>query len=227
MRTRQGVVLQSLRRARGFLDANDAVLGLAKSETRKTLDEVIGQLSDQAALQDTGARGSRGETEKQRVTRSALRQYHMRPISGVAMLRLRDVPEFSSLRMPHPQAKAEQLIAAAAAMSAAAQPYESVFIANGLAPSFLADLRAAADALRISIDGRGEHRRKRSGATAGLITNERRGRTVLRVLDGLVRSRIPHDDQLLGEWTAARRIRRSPTTQPEEFVAVTPRVTVS
>src|SRR5690348_8729140 len=101
MRSRQGAVLQSLRRARAFLDAHEALLGLANSDTRKALDEIIAQLSDQAVMQDNGERGSQGETERQRLCRTALRLYHMRPISEIAKLRLRDVPNSSSLRMPH------------------------------------------------------------------------------------------------------------------------------
>lgn len=208
MRYRQGAVLQTLRRARTFLDAHDPTLGLSGTDARKALDETIEQLTEQSVTQDRGARGSRGETEKQRAGRFILRAYHMRPIAEIAKLRLRDVPEFGALRMPAGSTAVEQLLAAATAMADAARPHEQVLITNGLAPSFIADLRAAVVALRDSIDDRGGHRLTRSGATQGLVTAERRGRSVLKVLDAIVLLRVRNDQQLTGAWMAARRIHR-------------------
>lgn len=222
MRTRQGAVLQSLRRARGFLDEHEPTLNLASSETRKALDEVITQLSDQAVVQDNGARGSRGETERQRSARMALRLYHMRPISEIAKLKLRDVPESASLRMPPFSARAESLAAAADSMADAAAKYEKVLIANGLPATFIADLRAAGAALRASVDGRGDHQRRRSGATVGLLLSERRGRAMLKVLDGIVLARVGVGTLIAGEWTAARRIQRVTVLSAKDDPEATP-----
>ena len=127
-------------------------------------DETITQLTEQAVTQDHGARGSRGETEKLHSVRIGLRLYHMRPIAEIAKLRLRDVPEFASLRMPPSHARAEQLLAAATAMADAAKPYEKVLIENGLSATFIADLLAALVEFRDATDDRGEYRQKRAGA---------------------------------------------------------------
>ena len=170
--------------------------------------------------QDFGARGSRGETARLSASRISLRLYQMRPIAEIARLRLRDVPEFASLRMPPTHAKPEQLLAAASAMADAASLYEKVLIENGLVTTFIADLREALVEFRGAIDGRGEYQRKRSGATAGIVETDRRGRAMLRVLDGLVIGRLRNDQQLVAEWQSARHIRRPAVTPPE--VAVLP-----
>lgn len=220
MRSRQGAVLQSLRRARVFLDEHDTSLGLASTDARNALDETIEQLSEQSVMQDRASRGSRGETEKQHAMRFVLRAYHMRPIAEIAKLRLRDVPEFSSLRLPANSIGIEQLLAAASAMADAARPHEKVLVTNGLAPTFIANLQAAVGALRDSIDDRGGYRQKRAGATEGLVAAERRGRAMLKVLDASVLLRVGSDPQLTGEWLSARKIARPHTSSSHETSGV-------
>ena len=104
------------------------------------------------------------------------RQNHMRPIAGVAKQKLRDVPEFHALTMPPSNATSAQLVARASAMADAAQSYDQVFTAVGLPDDFIPWLRSTADDVSKSIDDRKQHTGKRSGATAGLSAEEKRGR---------------------------------------------------
>src|SRR5437870_11664073 len=111
MRSKQGSVLETLRRTQGFLDAHAPLLDeVNKSSSRRKLDDVAAQLAAHAVNQDGGSRGSKGETAKQRTLRLALRFNHMRPIAAVAKERLRDVPEFEALQMPPSNVVGQKLV---------------------------------------------------------------------------------------------------------------------
>ena len=208
MRSRQGAVLETLRRAQTFLGANKALLEPVIKSTGESLDDVLARLAQHAVSQDGGARAGRGETAKQRALRATLRFTHMRPIAEIAKLKLRDVPEFHALTMPPFNATAPRLIAAAGAMADGAKPHTEVFVGSGLPADFVEKLLAASEAVSQSLAGRDSHQGKRSGATAGLIAEEKRGRVVLKVLDSLVTPLLGSDDQRLAEWKAAKQVRR-------------------
>src|SRR5207253_956642 len=74
MRTRQGSVLEALRRSKDFLDANAQLLeAVNKSSARRNLDDIVAQLTAHSAIQDGSGRASTGETARQRSLRVALR----------------------------------------------------------------------------------------------------------------------------------------------------------
>ena len=100
MNHQQSHVLETLRQVQVFLDDNAAVVGPTIASSRKSLDDVVTQLSAHATAQESGNIASRGETARQHMLRSSLRQNHMRPIAEVAKQKLRDVPEFHALTMP-------------------------------------------------------------------------------------------------------------------------------
>ena len=210
MKHRQSHVLETLRQVQVFLDANAAAVGPAVASSRRNLDDVVAQLTTFAAAQEGGNMSSRGETAKQRVLRNALRRDHMRPIAEVAKQKLRDVPEFHSLVMPAANSTSAQLVARATAMADATQVHEAVFKEVGLPDDFIASLRALAAEVSQSIDTRKQHSSKRSGATAGLAAEERRGRSMLKLTDALVVPRLRNNDALIAEWRSAKRVPRKP-----------------
>jgi len=210
MRNEQNAVLASLRRAQQFLDTNSDVLAVVNKSTRKQLDDVVTQLSELSIAQDGSARGSKGETSRQRSLRLALRRNYMVPIAELAKLKLRDVPEFAALMLPPASATAQRAVAAAYAMADAATPHAQALIDNGLPTTFADDLRTAAAAVSQSILGRSKHQGRRAGATAGLAAEEKRGRAIVRVLNALIMAHIGNDAKLLAEWTAAKIVRRKP-----------------
>ena len=64
------------------------------------------------------------------------------------------------------------------------------FIDNGLPATFLDDFREEAAAVSESVVDRNKQQGRRTGATAGLVAEERRGRAILRVLNALILARI-------------------------------------
>jgi len=210
MRNEQNAVLTSLRRAQQFLDVNGDVLKAVNTSTRKQLDDVVTQLTDLSIAQNGGARGSKGETARQRALRIALRRNWMAPIAELAKFNLRDVPNFAALMLPPSNSNAQNAVSAAYAMADAATAHAQVLIDGGLPATFADDLRAAAAAVSESLVDRNKHQGRRSGATAGLAAEEKRGRSILRVLNALIVAHIGTDAQLLAEWKAAKAVRRKP-----------------
>jgi hypothetical protein len=205
-----------------FLDAQAAVVGPAVAASRRNLDDVVTQLTAFAAAQASGNINSRGETAKQRTLRRALRRDHMRPIAEVAKQQLRDVPEFHALVMPADGTTSAQLVARATAMADAAQVHEQVFTEVGMPEEFIPSLRSLAAEVAQSIDDRKQHASKRSGATAGLAAEEKRGRSMLKLIDALVVPRLRNNDALVAEWRSAKRVPKKPGVVPGFSSAVAP-----
>jgi hypothetical protein len=134
----------------------------------------------------------------------------MTPIAELAKYKLRDVPEFAALMLPPTNVTTQSAVAAAYAMADAASAHAQTFIDNGLAATFVDDIRTAAAAVSASIVDRGKQQGRRTGATAGLAAGEKRGRAFLRVLSALVVAHIANDAALMAEWMAARVVRRKP-----------------
>jgi len=226
MRSRQNAVLDALQRAQRFLDESDTSLtGVDFTAGRKRLDDVVTSFSTHAFDQDVGDRGAKGETAKQRQLRLKLRGEQMEPIAVVARHNLRSVPEFKSLQMPKQAVRGQAFIASARGMADAATIHKDTLVAHGLPSTFLDDLKGDIAKLEASHSDREKSRTQRVGATKGLNVEEKNGRTVLSVLDALVKKALGGvNDSLLRKWQSVSLIRRStasPNTAPATTVSPT------
>jgi len=212
----QDSTLETIRRAQGFLDANDALLEeINQGGARTQLDQVAAELSQQAVEQRAGRANSIGETAKQMRLRDALRSHHMRAIASVAKANLDDAPELSKFHLPSADLSSTALVAAARAMADAASQHEQVLIAGGLAPDFGPKLLAAAQAVEDCVSDREVSLRRAVGATGALAAATRRGRQLLWVIDSLVRPVLETNAQLLAEWRSVKRFSRKPEQATE------------
>jgi hypothetical protein len=208
MRHQEDAVLTSLCRAQQFFDDHSAALTAVNPNARKELDDIVLQLTELAVAQDSGARGGWGETARNHALRDKLREHHMTPVVQMVKYKLESVPELATLRVPSSRVGAEDLVASALSMAEVVEPHRQLFIDSGLAPTFVDDLRGAANAVSDSIVERGSFRGRRNGATAGLAENEKRGRALLKLLTSLVLPQLGDDAQLVGEWKSAAKVRR-------------------
>jgi len=208
MNKRQKQLLQAFRRIQVFLDANPSVAQTAnESPSRRTLDGVVANLGTHAASQDHSRIRSRSETQKKVEFKVELRKRHMLPIARIARVNgFTDLKDIGALRAPDAGVDVEALLASAEAMATAATPFTEQFIAEGLPKDFIDRLRAAATAVRQSLDGREYSEGLRSGATAGLKAEARRGRGAVNVLDSLLEPQLAGNAKLLAEWRRARRV---------------------
>jgi hypothetical protein len=111
-------------------------------------------------------------------------------------------------------------------MADAATIHKATLIERGLPADFLDQFQALLAQLVTSTSNREKSRTQRMGATKGLLFQEQEGRSVLKVLDALVRRALRGNEALLGTWAGARAIHRrpgGPSTTPS--TQITPAVT--
>ena len=190
MRYQQNAVLTSLSRAQQFITDNSERLSAINPTAVKELNDVAEELATLSVTQESGTRGSKGETARNQSLRTVLRQKHMAPIAAVAKYKLQSVPEFVAMTLPPVTVSAQSLVAAATAMADAAAPHAQTFIDSGLAATFVDDLRSAAKAVSASIVERGNLQGRRNGATAGLAATGRIAEGLCRYLDQMDEIRV-------------------------------------
>jgi hypothetical protein len=213
MRSRQDAILAALLRARRFLTENLAQLTSAVDLTvaLRRLDDVIASFTTHAVDQEGYNRSSKGETEKQRQLLLTLRTQQMAPIAEIARRSLRAVPEFKALQMPSRWAKGAAFLGGARAMADAAVIHKDALLERGLPADSLDQFQSLLAKLEESGSDRQKSRTQRMGATKALAFEEQEGRSVLKVLDALVRRALPGNEALLGTWAGAiRTIPRRP-----------------
>jgi hypothetical protein len=95
-------------------------------------------------------------------------------------------------------------------MGDAAAIHKDTLIERGLPADFLDQFQTALANLEVSVSDREKSRTRRMGATKALAFEEQEGRSVLKVLDTLVRRALQGNEALLGTWAGARAIHRRP-----------------
>ena len=233
----QNAVLGALQRAQPFLTENaDALASVDLTTSRKRLDDVVTSFTTHAVEQDANDRGAKGETAKQQQLRITLSTDFMRPIAEIARRNLQTVPEFKALQMPRSRVAGPAFLASAQGMAKAATLHKETLIERGLPADFLDQFEGELTPLEASMTDREQSRGRRIGATQGLRFQEQEGRSVLKVLDALVRRALRGNEALLATWQGVRMIRRRPgrpttpsTTQttPTETPAITPVATAA
>jgi len=205
----QASVLETLRAVQAFLDEKKAdVAPVNDSGARKSLDDLVAQLTAQAVDQKAGRANGRGETARQTRLREDLRLGHMKPIAAIAKAHLRDVPEMHAFSLPASNIATTRIVALAGAMAEAADRHKDVLIAGGLPENFITQLNEASAALTASLTGRTQSFGRSAGATARLSQLSSQARATLRILDALVVPKLRLNDGLLREWRAVKMIQK-------------------
>ena len=212
MQTVQNAVFSALQRAKGFIEENLGALTSAVDFTaaRRRLEEIVVSFTTHAVDQNTNDRGVKGESAKQQQLRVTLTADVMRPIAEVARRNLRTTPEFKALQMPRHAITGPAFAASAQGMAEAAMIHKETLIDRGLPADFLDEFQTTLTKLEDSVSEREKNRTRRMGATQGLALQEKEGRSVLKVLDALMRRALRGNEALLGSWAGARAIHRRP-----------------
>jgi hypothetical protein len=206
MQTRHSTILTTLQNVQAFMETNADALGpLNTSDSRRALDDLERTLSAHAVTQAQGKRSSKAEVAKQRVLRNALKVKFLHPIASIAAAQLSQVPDFTALKIPKGVTTSQKLIAAAVTMGEAAAKYAPTFIGAGMAPTFLEDLKAAADELSAGLTAKGTARSKQVGATAGLKAAAKQAHKIVKQLDSLIDAQLATNPDLLARWKAVKR----------------------
>lgn len=216
MKGQQSRKFDMLRRVQRYLDDAGAKLAAVNATAaRKELDGIVREMAINEAAEGSSIHSAKGYVAKVKVLRADLWNHHMRPVATIAAAHLRDVPEFSVLRMPLHRVKAAALVQSAITMAEAARAHSEVFVKNGRPAEFADALVAAAAAVRGAIDARGESIIAKASARKGLKVAGARGQVVLNLLDAQVKSALVDDPKALAGWKSAKRIGRGRTAAIE------------
>ena len=170
-------------------------------------DEVVVRFSAHAARQQAAARAAKGATEAARQRRSDLIENHMQHLADIAKAALPDVVQMNAaFRMSTVPRDTEGLLASGEAMAKLGEQYEATLIARGLAPTFVADLRAAIAALKAAIDERRQHKANRRGSAEGITAAIVDGRRLILSLSALIKMQLRGDSVALAEWKQIKRV---------------------
>ena len=202
MSTRQ-ILLDTAGRVQAFLDENAALIGPNIAASRRNLDDAVAQVTAMAITQTGGIIPAKGNVARQQSFRASLRANFMAPVADIAKLKLSGTPEYPALKLPARQLAVAPLVAAAHAMADAAEVHLAELTDGGLPDGFIPQLRAAADAVTTSLDGR-PHTVGSGNAAASLKAQEARIRSLFHLINALVMPKLGTDVTLLAKWKATK-----------------------
>jgi hypothetical protein len=211
MKRSQLARLDAFRRMQSFLDANAAVLGnVNRAVSRLELDAAVTRLTADGARQERAITAATSLTKMKGEARDDLRLHHMQQIAAIARRRLAGAPAIQDLRLPHKSTSDAALIVKANAMAAAAAPYTQLFVAQQLPADFIAQLRAAAQAVLAVISVRGAALVELHMGTRNVRDQLAITYTDVKVLNALVVKQLKGRSGLLEAWRIAKRIKAKP-----------------
>ena len=207
MRLSTGHVLNALRSMEQMLEvAVAAGTGFGFWNARRRLNGAAAALVALSETQDHHARRVRALSPRVRELYTELRSDHLRPIVEIAKRKLAPGTGCGVLAMPRRGVCATELVLAARVMGHAIAPHSRACVALGGQADFIARLDVAAGALEEAEYARRRAISGRRQATAALSAEERQGRSVIKVVDALVRPRIRSDAVLLARWKEVTKI---------------------
>jgi hypothetical protein len=170
---------------------------------------VVGDFNQHAAAEASGHGDARQGTEVRALARAALRD-RMEAIVRTARALENEVPGIQDkFRMPR-GSNDRDLINAARAFKADAEPLKAHFIAHELPADFLDELQEHIDDFESAISDQSSGVGNRVAAGAALDEVIERGNDIVRKLDAIVRNKYGNNAAVLAEWTSASHTERAP-----------------
>ena len=227
MEQHQQAMYQAFQRVDQFLTTHADDLGpITTAAARTIFDRVLAALPTLAATQYGAQETAMGCTRRRNELRDTLRFGHMRPIADIARITLADEPESVQFRLPRAKVPDARLLAAADAMATRAVPYPDTFTAHALPEDFIAQLQAAADAVRQAVAERATARNAWVLATADVHQQLALGKGALRVLDSLIVAQLRTTNAPLMEaWNQTKHVHAKPGVPRGTTRAATPDIT--
>lgn len=141
--------------------------------------------------------------------RRTLRERWMIPVGRAGKRLLRFAPGAErALTVPKKHASVETLLAAAQRMASCVRRHTRLFVNVGFPRDFLAQLRAATQAVRARVARTGSARRRYAKATAALAREFAHVQRDIFILDALLANAPSDNPTLLANWRHARRTYR-------------------
>jgi len=181
------------------------------------------EINADAASEVSGHGDARQGTESRAQARAILRA-DLDAINGTARVLGQDVPGLEDkFRVPRNN-NDKELLNAARAFKADAEPLKTQFIAHEMPADFLEELQADIDSLEAAISFQGSGVSGHVAAGAAIDDKMNRGLDKLRKLNVIVRNKYADNPAVLAEWTSASHIERAPRRSPTSVVPPPPPV---
>jgi hypothetical protein len=185
------------------------------------LGTVVADFNRLAAAEASSHGDARQGTQIRALARAALRE-RMEAIVRTARVLHDEVPGIEDkFRMPR-GTNDRDLVNAARAFKADAEPIKAHFIAHDMSPDFLEELQEDIDDFENAVSDQSAGVGNRVAAGAGLDELIERGNEIVRKLDAIVRNKYANNPAVLAEWTSASHTERAPRrAKPEQPAAPT------
>jgi hypothetical protein len=182
---------------------------------------VVADFNSHAAAEASGHGDARQGTELRALARAALRE-RMEGIVRTARALGNEVPGIEDkFRMPR-GSNDRDLINAARAFKADAEPLKAHFIAHEMPADFLDELQEDIDDFESAVSDQSSGVGNRVAAGAALDELIQRGNDIVRKLDAIVRNKYANNAAVLAEWTSASHTERAPRRAKPEQPPATP-----
>ncbi|MDX6270179.1 MAG: hypothetical protein QOD28_1402 [Acidobacteriota bacterium] len=182
------------------------------AEKLAALDAVIKALDKHTSTQVSGRNTAQQGTAGKAAARDELRR-DLEAISRTARVMAFDTPGLADkFRLPR-DPKDQELLNAARAFAADAQPLATEFVRRGLPADFLSDLDSDIEIFGQAVNRKIEGRATHVAATAAIDDLIDDGMRHLRELDAVVRNIFADDPASLAAWTSASHVERAPRTK--------------
>jgi hypothetical protein len=173
------------------------------------LKTISSKLAADASSEASGRGAARQSTSGRSSAREELRA-DLESISRTARAMADDVPGLDDkFRVPRAN-NDQQLLTAARAFLADAEPLEAQFIAHEMPGDFLQDLKDDIAALETAISTQGSSRGDHVAARAEIDATIDAGAIVVRKLDAIVRNKYANNPGILAEWLSSSHTERAP-----------------
>jgi hypothetical protein len=216
MQSTHFTVFDTGHRVQGFLDAQAAAVGiLVPAALRAQLDDAVTQGAAFQLEQGASTSAAKGETSKQQLIRDDLYARFLHPVEGIAKKKLKgvaSVTELASLVISAAFRHSNKLLTKAIELADAAAKYEKVFVDNGLAADFIAQLRAGIAEVTASEAARVRQLSRRAAATTGIATSDKAIRATVDSMNRVLKPALKSNQPLLTDWMASKRIRQLAVT---------------
>ena len=201
--------LEMGKRALDFSRAHpEATPGYGAIVTR--LDELLTRANVLTAQQRDGIAAERTATERKRELRRTLVRSHLNHLSGVARVAAAEDPELPQKFALRGASTYYAFRAAARSMAAEATANKEVLEKHGLSEAVLAGLTTALDQFDAAMDQSASGRLAHVGAGSELDALAAEVVQVVKVMDGLNRTRFARGSEPLAAWESARNVVAAP-----------------
>jgi len=207
MNVKQGKQWRSIKKALGILHAEDPKIPHAESLARE-IHVTLAEIERLFGVQRGASEAREGHTLVVARVRGELRDRYMYPVArrGPALMKWAPSAE-SALRLPHMSVGNARLIAAARAMVKVVALKPTLFSQQaGFEKDLLSKLRASVRELEGAIAGCAEATRLLTKATREFGRAVTRGRSQLRMLEGVLKAYMHNNPGFARLWREATRI---------------------